>query len=123
MDCEDRPFPPRVLRLRDAPRYLGMDRNRFNVEVRPYVVEICLGAQGVAFDRPDLDAWWENYKRCHGRPGRFFQGESTWDTSKTPGLVKRNGFWHIASSIGGGAFAKALARATSRKCRKSSPAV
>ena len=26
---------PRMLRLRDAPAYLGMDRNRFNAEVRP----------------------------------------------------------------------------------------
>ncbi|WP_244887552.1 hypothetical protein [Rickettsiella grylli] len=26
---------PRLIRLRDAPNYLGMDRNRFNNEVRP----------------------------------------------------------------------------------------
>ena len=26
---------PRFVRLRDAPAYLGMDRHRFNVEVRP----------------------------------------------------------------------------------------
>ena len=26
---------PRLIRLRDAPAYLGMDRNRFNREVRP----------------------------------------------------------------------------------------
>ena len=26
---------PRILRFRDAPAYLGMDRNRFNAEVRP----------------------------------------------------------------------------------------
>ena len=30
---------PRILRFRDAPRYLGMDRNRFNWEVRPYLTE------------------------------------------------------------------------------------
>jgi hypothetical protein len=30
---------PRVLRLRDAPRYLGMNRNLFNSEVRPCVRE------------------------------------------------------------------------------------
>ncbi len=27
---------PRLIRFRDVPRYLGMDRNRFNAEVRPY---------------------------------------------------------------------------------------
>jgi hypothetical protein len=42
---------PRLLRYRDAPGYLGMDRNRFNREVRPYVTEIPIGRQGIAFDR------------------------------------------------------------------------
>src|SRR5208283_2518834 len=37
---------PRLLRLRDAPRYLGMDKNRFNREVRPCVVVIPIGTQG-----------------------------------------------------------------------------
>ena len=36
---------PRLLRFRDAPRYLGMDRNRFNAEVRPLVTEIRIGRQ------------------------------------------------------------------------------
>lgn len=47
---------PRLLRFRDAPAYLGMDRNRFNAEVRPYLVEIRIGQQGIAFDRLELDA-------------------------------------------------------------------
>jgi hypothetical protein len=29
---------PRFIRLRDAPSYLGMDKNRFNREVRPHVL-------------------------------------------------------------------------------------
>ena len=28
------PVFPRLIRFRDAPQYLGMDRNRFNAEVR-----------------------------------------------------------------------------------------
>ena len=40
-------FLPRLLRLRDAPFYLGMDRNRFNAEVRPQVTEIRIGEQGI----------------------------------------------------------------------------
>ena len=51
------PIVPRLIRFRDAPLYLGMDRNRFNAEVRPYLVEIRIGQQGIAFDRLDLDAW------------------------------------------------------------------
>ena len=38
---------PRLIRFRDVPRYLGMDRNRFNAEVRPYLVEIRIGRQGI----------------------------------------------------------------------------
>jgi hypothetical protein len=60
---------PRFVRFRDAPSYLGMDRNRFNVEVRPHLVEIPIGEQGVAFDRLDLDHWADEYKRRNGRPG------------------------------------------------------
>ena len=52
---------PRIIRIRDAPFYLGMDKNRFNKEVRPYVPEIKIGMQGVAFDRLDLDAWFDDY--------------------------------------------------------------
>ena len=47
---------PRVLRLRDAPAYLGMDRHRFNTEVRPYLREYRIGTQGIGIDRLDVDA-------------------------------------------------------------------
>ena len=60
---------PRLIRLRDAPFYLGMDRNRFNAEVRPSLTEIPIGTQGVAFDRVELDDWVENHKSRNGRPG------------------------------------------------------
>ena len=66
---------PRLIRLRDAPSYLGMDRNRFNQTVRPCLIEIRIGNQGIAFDRLDLDAWAEDYKSRNGRPGCKFQPE------------------------------------------------
>ena len=59
---------PRLVRLRDAPAYLGMDRNRFNAEVRPHLTNIPIGRQGVAFDRLELDAWVEDYVLRNGRP-------------------------------------------------------
>jgi len=34
------PLAPRFIRLRDAPHYLGMDKNRFNREVRPQLTTI-----------------------------------------------------------------------------------
>ena len=58
---------PRLVRLRDAPAYLGMDRNRFNNEVRPDLTSIPIGQQGIAFDRLELDAWVEDYISRNGR--------------------------------------------------------
>ncbi len=58
---------PRLIRFREAPVYLGMDRNRFNAEVRPYVTEIPIGVQGIAFDRLELDRWADHYIACNGR--------------------------------------------------------
>ena len=44
-----------------------MDRNKFNAEVRPYLTEIPLGKQAIAFDRLELDAWIDDYIECNGR--------------------------------------------------------
>ena len=63
-----RVFEPRFIRLRDAASFLGMDKNRFNREVRPYVDAFSMGVQGVCFDRLDLDAWWEQYMRSQRVP-------------------------------------------------------
>src|SRR5262245_11285400 len=109
----ERPLP-RIIRVRDAPRYLGMDRNRFNVEVRPHLTEIRIGKQGVGFDRLELDAWVDDYKSRNGRPSRT-RGAISWDA---------NGY--LASSCGpasgmstsvssGGEFARALAQLSSKK--------
>ena len=59
---------PRLIRFRDVSRYLGMDRHRFNQEVRPFLTEIPIGIQGKAFDRLDLDKWVDYYKGRSGRP-------------------------------------------------------
>ena len=69
-DHRDRAILPRLIRLRDAPAYLGMDRNRFNAEVRPGLTEVPIGAQGIAFDRLELDAWVDDYVARNGRPPR-----------------------------------------------------
>ena len=44
-----------------------MDRNRFNHDVRQHLTEIPIGTQGIAFDRHELDAWGDEYKKKHGR--------------------------------------------------------
>ncbi len=58
----------RFYRLRDAPTYLGMDVNRFNDKVRPYLTEIPIGVQGIAFDRVEMDEWVDEYIARNGRP-------------------------------------------------------
>ena len=106
---------PRLVRFRDAPYYVGMDRNRFNREVRPFITTIPIGRQGLAFDRLELDAWVEDYKSRNGRPAA--KRRKPWDVEK-----------HRDSSIAAGsgtstresevnAFAKALAKSASKKRR------
>jgi len=67
---------PRFVRLRDAAMYLGMDKNRFDKEVRPCLIAIPIGIQGIAFDRLDLDAWADDYKSRNGRPA---ERRTVWD--------------------------------------------
>ena len=100
---------PRLLRLRDAPGYLGMDRNRFNLEARPYLVEIPIGAQGVAFDRLDLDAWVEDYKCRNGRPGQP-RGDRLWDAKKRRASSNAAGSGTSTSMSKAYDFAKARAQ-------------
>ena len=42
---------PRLIRQRDAPAYLGMNRNHFDIEVRPHLTEVPLGTRAIAYDR------------------------------------------------------------------------
>ena len=103
----------RFYRLRDAPEYLGMDRNRFNEEVRPYLTTIPIGRQGVAFDRLEMDAWVDDYVSRNGRPA---ERSRTWDA--------RNHRASRSEAASGGStresrdteeWQKAVARLTSRR--------
>ena len=76
---------PRLVRVRDSANYLGMDPNRFNKEVRPFLTEIPIGKQGIAFDRLELDEWVEQYKSRCGRPaGSENRRKSLWDEKQPP---------------------------------------
>ncbi len=105
---------PRFIRLRDAPFYLGMDRNRFNIEVRPYLTEIPVGKQGVAFDRLYLDAWADEYKSRNGRPGQL-KGDMTWDAKERRVSTNAMGSGISTSRFEVAEFAKAVKRASSKK--------
>ena len=105
---------PRLLRYRDAPVYVGMDRNRFDAEVRPYLTEIPIGKQGIAFDRLELDAWVEEYKNRIGRPGRL-KGETIWDVKDRQVSSIEKGPGTSISASEGGEFARVLVRLASKK--------
>jgi hypothetical protein len=107
---------PRLIRLRDAPSYIGMDRNRFNRDVRPYLIEIPIGEQGIAFDRLDLDAWVDQYKSRNGRPSQL-KGELTWDENVRRDSICEMEPGTLTSKSEAAAFVKALAQATSNKRR------
>lgn len=104
---------PRFIRLRDAPYYLGMDRNRFNAEVRQCLTSIPIGQQGIAFDRLELDAWVEDYKSRNGRPAKrskIWDAEdhrASTDEATTGGLTRKSKDTED--------WRKAVARLTSRR--------
>ena len=113
------PFLPRLIRLRDVPYYLGMDRNRFNREVRQYLTEMPIGKQGIAFDRLELDGWVEDYKSRCGRSQKhrgdlLCQSESQASTSE----ANRASGTLINASKDMDDFTRALIQVTSKKPKR-----
>ena len=106
---------PRLIRLRDAPYFFGMDKNRFNREVRPFLTEIRVGKQGVAFDRLEMEAAAEDYKARTGRPTANLEGRRLWDKANRQALSSVVGSGTSIKTSSERAFAKALERAISRK--------
>jgi hypothetical protein len=104
------------LRLRDAPFYLAMDRNRFNAEVRPFLNEIPIGNQGIAFDRVELDAWVDQYKSRNGRPG-LKKGDRLWDAEERQDSSSGRGSGTSTRSCTDSELSNLLAQATSKKRR------
>ena len=109
---------PRLIRLRDAPFYLGMDRNRFGKEVRAYLTEVPIGKQGIAFDRLELDAWVEQYISCNGCPGKPL-GELLWDAKRHPVSLSEAKSGTLTKRLAEGAFRAALKQVASKKPKPS----
>ena len=65
-----------------------MDGNRFNKEVRPYLMNIRIGQQGIAFDRLDLDAWVDDYKKHSGRQAvTQLRSKLLWDAHERQAFI------------------------------------
>ena len=106
---------PRFIRLKHAPNYLGMDKNRFNAEVRPFVTEIRVGFQGIAFDRLDLDAFADDYKSRNGRPGKKKGENEPWREEKHADSSRKARYGTLTKSSEVIEFEKALEQATSKR--------
>ncbi|WP_235015506.1 hypothetical protein [Oceanicoccus sp. KOV_DT_Chl] len=91
-----------------------MDKNRFNREVRPVLMQIPIGKQGIAFDRLEMDDWVEQYKSCNGRPASA-KGEQIWDVSKRQDYENAAAYGTLRNKCSAKNFSKALAQATSKK--------
>ena len=99
---------PRLIRHRDAPAYLAMDRNRFDAEVRPHLVEVPIGIRGVGFDRLELDAWADAYIASRGRPGRNWKGNTQCEPERKESASKVSS-GSLTSSTEGREFSSGLA--------------
>jgi hypothetical protein len=113
-ECRFNAMQPRIVRFRNAPFYLGMDRNRFNAEVRPHLTEIPIGKQGIGFDRLELDAWVDEYVSRNGRPSRQ-KGVITWDAHEYQASPSGAESGTSTRAFSGGEFAKVLAQLNSKK--------
>ncbi|MGO9946129.1 MAG: hypothetical protein ACLPWG_04690 [Steroidobacteraceae bacterium] len=109
------PFLPRFIRLRDAPSYLGMDKNRFNRDVRPMLSAIPIGTQGIAFDRLDLDSWADDYKSGNGHPAAQPERGKLRETKERRVSPNAVGSGTSIKRSEEHAFARALEQATSGK--------
>ena len=105
---------PRFLRFRDAPAYCGMGRAIYNKEVRPYLTEIHIGTQGIAFDRLEVDAVLDEYKQRNGRPAS--KGGMKWDAKeRRASLRETESGTSIRSSKDMGDFVNLVRQEKSRK--------
>ena len=110
------PVAPRFIRLRDASRFFGMDKNRFNREVRPHLTEIRIGTQGRAFDRLEVEAAAEEYKSRNGIPvAKPSRRKSSWEIKERQDSLSAVGSGTSPSSSEECAFARALEQAMSGK--------
>jgi hypothetical protein len=110
---------PRIIRIRDAPFYLGMDKNRFNAEVRPTLTELKIGTQGVAFDRLELDAWVDDLISRTGNKTSTNKQEKISCQKRHQDSPKGTTSGMSTKSSKDDAFVKALAQATSKKPKAS----
>ena len=107
----------RVIRLRDAPLYLGMKKDQFNRGVRPTLETISIGIRGIGFDRLDLDAWVDHHKSSKVG-STLYRGDKVWQQENHQDSSNEEVSGELTKSCSEDVFAKALALVNSKR-RKS----
>jgi len=116
--CASITWLPRLIRLRDAPHYLGMNKNYFNRVVRGEMPEIRIGDRGIAFDRVDLDAWVVQNKQCSKASVVILNRKKTLCQRNTQqGSLKEKKYGTLKNKSSVADFEKVLAKVMSRKRR------
>ena len=100
---------PRFVRLRDAPFYFGMDRNRFCAEIRPHLDEYRIGIQGIAFCSDQMAAVAEAYKAEHMLK-HAKKGGTIWPRKNHRVSLREAKYGTSINPSSGSAFAKAVTR-------------
>ena len=98
---------PRLIRQRDAPKYLAMSEPKFNQIVRPYVTVVKIG-RAIFYDRLDLDVWADQYKAANGKPGKPME-ETSWQ-NQHPAFEKKAKYGTLTKQSPARSFEKALAK-------------
>ena len=90
---------PVIIRFKNAPSYCGMNRKRFNREVRPLLTLIPIGKSGIGFYRQELRRLGRAFKKHarHSTPQEDHMGKKR----SLSGLRLRNGIWHIDKMVDG----------------------
>lgn len=117
-------FMPRIIRLRDAPFYLGMKKDHFNKVVRPELDIINIGERGVGFDRLDLDRWVEHHKLSVDLTlYQRYEGDEACQNENRQDFLNAMESGTSTKNCSEDAFAKALALVNSRKRKNTSQGV
>lgn len=111
---------PRFLASGDAARYLGVNSELFESEIKPMLEEVTICPGTKVFDRFDLDNWADDIKRC--QPIVVPQGSSAPPRpdglEQTPSLLTVKQFATKHKAFTEGSLRSMIFQASSRKSSK-----
>ena len=79
------PLIPGIVRMRDAPFYLGMNKTFFRDTVQQYLTRIPIDKKGIGFNRAELDRWIAYTQATIGQPP---QKQPPWENSNADPIEK-----------------------------------